>query len=137
MPLLIVPVTALYAGFLALLAVILAMIVIRLRWRFKVGVGDGGNRDMARAVRVHGNAIEYIPIFLVLMAVFELNHGQPLVLHVIGALFLLGRVLHAWGLYQSGGSSPPRMVGTVLTLTLIIVLAVFNIIKVSGKVLLG
>ena len=70
-----VPITALYAGVCAFVLLALAARVIRLRWALKVGIGDGGERTLNRAIRVHGNAAEYVPIALVLMLVAEL--GQP------------------------------------------------------------
>ena len=41
-----VPITALYAGLLALLMLVLALRVIRLRWILRVGLGDGGDKAM-------------------------------------------------------------------------------------------
>jgi len=62
-----VPITALYAAMSGLLVVILMLVVIRLRRSLRIGLGDGGNRDLQRAIRVHGNAIESVPIFLVML----------------------------------------------------------------------
>lgn len=131
MPLL-VPLTALYASLLALLVVMLSLVVIRLRRGLKVGVGDGGNRDLARAIRVQGNAIEYIPIFLILLAAYELNHGSAALLHGFGATFFFCRILHAWGLYGSGGASRGRVAGIVGTLAVLILLAGANLVKLFG-----
>ena len=127
-----VPLTALYASLLALLVVMLSLVVIRLRRSLRVGVGDGGNRDLARAIRVQGNAIEYIPTFLILLAVYELNHGAVMVLHGFGAVFFFCRILHAWGLYGSGGASRARVVGIAGTLTVLILLSVGNLLKLFG-----
>ena len=68
-------VTAVYAAILALFLVIMAVVVIRLRRGLRVSLGDGGHASLQQAIRAHGNAAEYIPIFLVLLAVFELNRG--------------------------------------------------------------
>ena len=117
-----VPITALYAGLLALL--LLALRIIRLRWKLRVGIGDGGDRTMLRAVRAHGNAAEYVPITLLLLLAVELNHGNPLLLHACGAIFVGSRLLHAIGLTRSGGPSWPRTAGTLGTMAVVIVLAV-------------
>jgi uncharacterized membrane protein YecN with MAPEG domain len=119
-----VPITACYAGLLALLLVVLALRIIRLRWKLRLGLGDGGDRTMLRAVRAHGNAAEYVPIALLLLLAAELNHANPLLLHACGAAFVASRVLHAVGLTRSGGPSWPRTVGTVGTMSVVIVLAV-------------
>ena len=119
-----VPITAFYIGLLALLLLILAGRIIRLRWKLRVGIGDGGDRMMLRAVRAHGNAAEYVPITLLLLLAAELNHASPLLLHACGAAFVGSRLLHAIGLTRSGGPSWPRTVGTVGTMSVVIVLAV-------------
>ncbi len=119
-----VPITALYTGLLALLLLVLALRIIRLRWKLRVGIGDGGDRSMLRAVRAHGNAAEYVPITLLLLLAVELNHGNPLLLHACGAIFVGSRVLHAIGLTRSGGPSWPRAAGTLGTMAVVIVLAV-------------
>ena len=125
-----VPITAVYAALLAMLVVMLALVVIKLRRSLRIGMGDGGNHDLARAIRVHGNAIESIPLFLILLAAYELNHGGELILHAFGAVFLASRVLHAWGIYSGGGSSPGRFAGTAGTLTALLALAVANVLKI-------
>ncbi len=125
-------ITAVYAALLALLVVMLALVVMKLRNGLAIGMGDGGNRDLARAIRVHGNAIESIPLFLVLLGVYELNHGGVGALHFFGALFFLSRVLHAWGLFSSGGVSPGRLIGTAGTYICLLGLAVANLVKLFG-----
>ena len=126
---LIVPITALYAAMFGLLFVILMLAVIKLRRSLRVGLGDGGNRDLQQAIRAHGNAVECVPIFLVMLAAFELNRGSVMLLHVFGAAFLMVRVLHAWGLYSSNGASPGRLIGTAGTIVLLAALAVANLLK--------
>jgi uncharacterized membrane protein YecN with MAPEG domain len=50
--------------------------------------------DMQRIVRVHGNASEYIPLFLVVLALLEYHGLHPEVLYILSGIFILGRVLH-------------------------------------------
>ena len=124
------PITALYAALFAILFVMLMLVVIRLRRSLRIGLGDGGNRDLQQAIRVHGNAIECVPIFLVMLAILELNHGSAMLLHLFGAAFLCARVLHAWGLYGSSGASLGRVAGTAVTMTLLVALAIANLLKI-------
>jgi uncharacterized protein len=124
------PITAIYASFLALFIVILMFPVIRLRNSLRVGLGDGGQRSLQQAIRAHGNAVEVIPIFLILLAVYELNRAPSVALHVFGAIFLVARLLHVWGLYSSSGRSFGRVAGTVGSIGVLITLAVANIIRV-------
>jgi uncharacterized membrane protein YecN with MAPEG domain len=122
-----VPITALYAGLCGVLLLGLAARVIRLRWKLRVGIGDGGQRPLHKAMRVHGNAAEYVPIALLLLLVAELDRSSPMLLHVCGATFVAARVLHAIGLGRSSGASWPRMAGTTLTVFVIATLAVTDI----------
>jgi uncharacterized protein len=117
------PVTGLYAALLALLLLALAFRVVVLRWRTKTGIGDGGDRRLARAIRVHGNAIEYVPIALVLLLVAEVGGANPALLHGCGIGLVAARFLHAAGLARTSGASLERVAGTAATFTVIAVLA--------------
>ena len=66
-----VAVTAIYTSVLALLILALAINVARHRAKLKVGLGDGGNPQMLRMIRLHANAVEYAPIGLLLMGVYR------------------------------------------------------------------
>jgi uncharacterized membrane protein YecN with MAPEG domain len=109
------PITALWAGLLGILSLALAMNVVRARSSEKVIFGDGGVLVMQQRIRVHGNFVEYVPLALVLLLVLELNGTSALVLNVLGGGLFLGRLLHAFGLTSSTGTTPGRFVGTVLT----------------------
>ena len=122
-----VPITALYTGLLALLLLVLALRVIRLRWKLRVGLGDGGDKTMSRAIRVHANATEHVPIALVLLLVAELNHADPALLHGCAIALVVARVLHAVGLGRSAGASWLRTAGTVGTFGVIVTLAAVDI----------
>jgi uncharacterized membrane protein YecN with MAPEG domain len=122
-----VPITALYAGVLALLLLMLALRVVRLRWTLRVGLGDGGDKSMSRAIRIHGNASEHVPIALLLLLAAELNHASPALLHGCGIALVVARVLHAVGLGRFAGASWQRTVGTVGTFSVIGILAVVDI----------
>jgi uncharacterized protein len=65
--------TALYAGILALIAIALAINVTVHRVKLRVPIGDGGNAEMRRMIRLHGNAAEYIPLAIVLMLIYEIT----------------------------------------------------------------
>ncbi|HCO65571.1 MAG TPA: hypothetical protein DIT60_12395, partial [Alcanivorax sp.] len=67
--------TALYAALAALIILALAANVVRLRLRHGVSLGDGGRGELNRAIRAHGNAVEYTPVILILMALLEGNNG--------------------------------------------------------------
>lgn len=109
------PITALWAGLLGILSLALAMNVVRARTTEKVIFGDGGVTLVQQRIRVHGNFIEYVPLALVLLLVLELNGTSAVVLNVLGGGLFVGRLLHAFGLTTSTGTTPGRFLGTVLT----------------------
>ena len=113
------PITALYAALLALLFIVLALRVIRLRGTVRVPVGTGGDRLLERAVRVHGNCAEYAPIGIVLLLLVELCGYMSWVVHLNGTALLAGRVIHAWGMAQTREVIGFRVVGMVVTFAML------------------
>lgn len=109
-------IAAFYAGLNALIIVWLSFAVIKERLRNDVSLGDGGFETLNRAIRGHGNAVETIPIALILLALWELLGAPPIALHVFGLALTLGRLAHA---LNFTGRAPMsfRRAGMVLTFT--------------------
>jgi hypothetical protein len=122
-----IEITAFYAGLLALLFMVLTINIIRLRLKLQVGVGDGEQPDLVKAIRIHGNFAEYVPLFLLLMGCYELNQGSALLLHCCGGAVFVGRILHAIGLAKTIGTSIYRQMGMLTVFISIFVLAEENI----------
>jgi uncharacterized membrane protein YecN with MAPEG domain len=124
------PVTALYAALLAILVVVLALRVVAVRRHARVGLGTGEvGGGLEQRVRVHANAVENIPIALILLALLELGGlGSPW-LHGLGATLLVARVLHAWGLSRHRGTSFGRFAGTLLTWIAILGMAILLLVR--------
>lgn len=119
-------VTGFYAGLLGLWLAFLLLAVVRLRFKYRVGAGDGGQRELAQAIRAHGNFVETVPFILILMLLLEgRDYGAPLWLHAAGILLVLSRVLHWYGMMKSQGTSKGRLVGTLLVLALFIGLSLW------------
>ena len=112
-------VTPLYAGLLGLMLIALAVQAIRARMRAKVPIGDGGDKALSLAIRAHGNFTEYAPMGLILLALVEIQGAPVLALHLLGALLVLGRAAHAWGLTRENSLHPARGIGMMLTFTAI------------------
>lgn len=121
-------ITALYAGLLGILYIVLGGFVVAQRRRARIGIGTGSDTALERSVRVHGNFAEYAPLFLLLLLIAELGGAASWLLHVLGAAFVLARIGHAFGLGQSSGTSAGRFLGTLVTWVAIVVLAVTNIV---------
>ncbi len=110
-------VTPLYAGLLGLMLIALAVHTIRARMRAKVSIGDGGDKALSQAIRAHGNFTEYAPMGLILLALVEMQGAPALALHLLGALLVLGRAAHAFGLTRANTLHPARGLGMMLTFT--------------------
>ncbi len=108
-------ITGIYAALTALLIVILAVRVTLRRRALGIGIGSGGDALLARRIRVHANAAEYVPLALLLLLILELNQTVPLLLHLFGCTLIVGRLLHAFGLSSSPGLTPGRAIGMTLT----------------------
>ena len=106
---------ALWVGLHLILLLVLSVLVVRLRQKHKVALGDEGIPELARAIRAFGNATEYVPAGLIALAVLAINEDSALTVHIVGLLLFSGRLIHAFGLSNSGGTSLPRAIGIVLT----------------------
>jgi uncharacterized membrane protein YecN with MAPEG domain len=122
------PITAFYAGLLGVLMLILAFRVVAVRRSTSIGLGDGGNALLLTRIRIHGNAAEYVPLALLLMLMLEINGASSGFLHFLGVALLIGRIAHAQGLTTTNGVSPGRLVGNVLTWSVILIAALRNVI---------
>jgi uncharacterized membrane protein YecN with MAPEG domain len=109
----------LYVAINALILLVLGVHAMQTRRKLRISLLDGGNPEMARAMRAHGNAAEYIPIALILMVLARLLGGNIIPIHAIGIPLTLGRLIHPFGILN--GSLPPRAVGMVLTWAAIII----------------
>ncbi|MGB3847986.1 MAPEG family protein [Sphingopyxis sp. YF1] len=107
------PVSLTIAAGAALLNLWLSMRVGRVRTKEKVFIGDGGNEMVTRRMRAHSNFVENTAFVLILLALVELGAGPSTWLWAIGALYLVGRVLHAIGM---DGMMWGRMAGTIITM---------------------
>jgi uncharacterized membrane protein YecN with MAPEG domain len=120
-------ITALYASLAGLLLLFLSFRVVRWRRKLSVGLGDGGQENLLRAQRAQANFIEYVPIALILLAAAESQGLAGWLLQTFGAILMLARLLHAWGLSRSSGRSFGRYWGTLLTWVVILALSLANI----------
>ncbi|HYO54573.1 MAPEG family protein [Archangium sp.] len=118
-----VPVTALYGGLNALLAVGLAVNVSRVRGKYNVFRGDGGHAELQGAIRAHGNNSEHVPLGMMLLLIAELCGGSSTTLHVFGGAFLVARILHPVGLMKN--IAPAQIAGALGSYLLQAALAVY------------
>ena len=108
-------VTSFYASILAIAAIALAVTVSTRRGKYGVSILDGGHPELALWIRKHGNFAEAVPFALLMMALAEARGMPALWLHVIGALLLISRLAHAYGLSNENPTEPFRIGGTIGT----------------------
>jgi hypothetical protein len=112
-----------YAALLGIVFVLLSVRTLRLRRRLQVAVGDGGNALMLRGMRVHGNFAEYVPLGLLLIAGAEVLSAPAVLVHGLGIVLLVGRLVHAFGVSQEVEVFAYRVSGMALTFTCYLVAA--------------
>ena len=111
-------ITLLYAGALSILALFLGIKTGQKRFskdeNITIGVGD--NFELLQITRAHGNLIENVFFFLILSALLEIVGEIPvLATYILGDLFLLSRISHAYGITRPGAESIFRMLGATGT----------------------
>ncbi|MEM1344995.1 MAG: MAPEG family protein [Pseudomonadota bacterium] len=129
-------ITAVYAGVLGLWVVALAAIVGMTRDRLDVLVGDGGLPELTHKIRAHGNAVETIPLALILIGLAEGLAAPGWLLHLLGLALVVGRVLH--GLYFLKGATTVALRASGIALTLgVIVLAALTCLGYGLMTMVG
>jgi len=119
-----VPVPAITALYAALQGLVMAALLIplgRLRSRTNVSIYDGGNPELAVAIRRHANWTEYVPFALLLMLLLELCGASAGLLHGLGLALLAARIAHPLGLDATVMRRPLRGIGAGVTMIVITV----------------
>ena len=114
-----------YAAILGLMLVYLSVIVIKQRRRAKVSIGDGDKLALRKAIAVHNNFSQYVPLTLLLIAFVELNHASTYLVHGLCLCLLVARVTHAYGLGQPVQIMKLRQLGVLLTFGVIVIAALY------------
>lgn len=126
-------VTPLYALPLALIYLVLWFRISSVRGANKISFGDGSNVELLRRIRQHGNFVEWTTFVLILMILAEGMGAPALYLHISGALLLIGRIAHPFGLGAiDHASHPMRYLGNSTN-----ILATLNAMVCIGVNLLG
>lgn len=117
------PVTLAAAGAAAILNVWLMLRVGAVRNAEKIFIGDEDNENLIRRMRAHANFTESAPFVLVLIAAIELAGKGAQWLPYVAGIFIVGRVLHAFGM-DGGAMRMGRLIGIVITMLTLLGLAI-------------
>jgi uncharacterized protein len=124
--------TPLYALPVAAIYLVLWFRVTAMRSAQGVSFGDGGNPLLLQRIRQHGNCAEWSSFILILMILAEGMGAPALYLHISGALLLIGRIAHPFGLKVANAGHPLRYVGNGSN-----ILATLNAMVCLGVNILG
>jgi uncharacterized protein len=103
--------TPLYALPLAVIYLVLWFRVTSYRGTHGISIGDQGKPELLQRIRQHGNCAEWTFFVLILMILAEGMGAPALYLHISGALLLIGRIAHPFGLKIDNAAHPLRYVG--------------------------
>jgi len=120
----ILPITLTIAGAAAILNIWLAIRVSTVRVKNKVLIGDGGNPLLAARMRAQLNFVEYTPLLLILMGLIEFARGTHNWLWAAGIIYIIGRVLHPFGMDRQS-PNPLRAAGILTTWIVLLGLAIY------------
>lgn len=114
------PITPIYAAILGLIYFALSIRVIKFRRSNKVALGYAHKKDFRRAIRVHANFAEYVPMSLLLLWFLESLTYAALLIHILGVMLIIGRLIHAYGLSQVQEDTRFRVYGMLLTFAVLV-----------------
>jgi uncharacterized protein len=116
----VLPVTLTFAAVAAIMNIWLGWRVGQVRIAEKVLTGDGGNMRVICRMRAHSNYIEYTPFVLILIAAIELAGGAPMALWIVGAVYFLARIAHAFGMDATDKPGRGRGIGIMATMLILL-----------------
>jgi hypothetical protein len=123
------PVTIATASVLALVYFALIVRIGQGRYKYHISMGDNGNADMLVRMRTQANFVEYVPLLLIFMGLFEVEGVSKTVLAVAGAALVLFRIMHAFGMPRPAPNAL-RAIGAAGTILLLLAAAVQGLVMV-------
>ena len=86
------------------------------------------NTQMLRAMRVHSNFAEYVPLSLLLLYLVEVQGGWPLLVHALGLCLVTGRLAHAYGVSRTNENFNFRIAAMAMTFTVLVTTSLFLLV---------
>jgi uncharacterized membrane protein YecN with MAPEG domain len=127
------PTTLCLAAAAALVNIWLVMRIGRLRTQLKISVGDGDHELLRRRMRAQLNFAENVPVVVILTGLIEFAGKGGLWLQAVVAVFMLGRIAHAFGM-DGDTAYKGRMLGTITAMLTQIGLAIFAVLLAAQVV---
>ncbi len=108
-------VSAITAGVLLILQMVLMMRTALTRRSAGVSLGEGADATLLRRSRRHGNLAENAAIFIAGFTLIELMGEHRPLMEIACAVFLVARLLHVIGLSRKSTSNLFRILGVIGT----------------------
>jgi len=122
-------ITLFYACALTILALLLAYLTGRQRFKTGTNLGLGDSFSLLQIYRAHANLLENALLFLILLFLLETaGNISTLTLVILGDIFLLSRISHAYGITREGASSIFRALGTIGSLIVLITQSIWGLV---------
>ena len=122
-------ITLFYAGSLALLAIVLATLTGRRRIKSEINLGLGEDFGMLQISRAHGNLLENAFFFLILSFALEMiAQVSSITIMILGDVFLISRIAHAYGITRPEAKSVFRFLGTTGTMIVLIIQTIMALV---------
>ena len=116
-------ITPLFAALFGVFYFLLSLNVVRFRLSKQVSLGDGNDKNVERAVRIHANFIEYVPLLLLLFYFYEIiTLSSTLVLFLASGLFM-ARVFHVIGMLKPRQWMVLRQLGALITFSVLLIIS--------------
>ena len=106
------------------------------RARAKYGIKApemAGNPDFERVVRVQQNTLEQLCLFLPALWIFA-YFVSPIAAASLGAVWVIGRVIYAWGYYQASEKRGP---GFAISALVTIILLLGSLVGIVSNLVKG
>lgn len=110
----------------------LALRAGKVRFGAKVWHGDGGHPLLMQRMRAQANYVENTPFVLMLVAAIEMTGKGGTWLAIVGAVYLLARIAHAFGM-DKAQTSPLRAGGFIVTVLVLLGLSVMAVLIALGR----
>ena len=121
------PVTLTFIAIFTLIFIPMSMVVGLYRGKSDIRFLHGGDEQLLRRIRAHGNFAEYVPMAMLAMGAAEISGTPAWVLWLSGLVLLVGRVMH-YSNIRGLGWGPARIGGMMMTMLPMAVLALSTLL---------
>jgi len=132
----ILPITSVIALVLAIVMFMMTALVSLGRINLGKSEGDigkypiehGNHEPLKRRIAAFNNFTQYTPMALIMLGLIEFNGASVALVGSLGIAFILGRLLHLYGMLSNPHFPLPRIIGMFATYAILLVPVVWLIL---------